>query len=93
MQTVYFGMTLPELVFYGALGISAVIVLIHYLRSEKPFHAAFKGMASGGAGLVLLHFFGGSMGLALPLNLFTVFVSLVLGLPGTAAMAVIEMLK
>lgn len=51
------GLTFPELVFYGALCIAAAIMLIHYLRSEKPFRAAFKGMASGGAGLALLHFF------------------------------------
>ncbi len=95
MQTVYFGMTAPklaELILYGALGISALVMLIHYLRSEKPFKTAFKGMASGGISLALLHFFGGSVGLALPLDLFTVFISLVLGIPGTAAMAIIELL-
>lgn len=89
------GFALPdpaELIFYGTFTLAGVIMLIHFMRSGKPFAAAFKSMASGGLGLVLLHFFGDSLGLALPLNLFTAFVSLTLGLPGTAAMAVIELL-
>jgi len=85
-------MTLPQLLLYGALGIASVVMLIHCLRSEKPFKTAFRSMAGGGISLVLLHFFGSSLGLALPLNLFTAFVSLILGLPGTASMAVIELL-
>lgn len=93
MQIVYFGLTAAELIFYGAFGTAAAVMLIHYLRAEKPFRTALRSMASGGAGLVLLHFFGGKIGLALPLNFFTAFVSLVLGLPGAAAMAVIEWLK
>lgn len=94
MQTIGFGLTCTpaELIFYGALALAGVVMLIHYLRSGKPLTSAFKGMASGGLGLVLLHFFGGQIGLALPLNLFTVFISLTLGLPGTAAMAIAELL-
>ncbi len=96
MQDYYFGLsglTPAELVFYGALTVSAAVMLIHYLKSEKPLKTAFKGMASGGMGLVLLHFFGGKIGLALPLNFFTAFVSLVLGLPGTVLLAVAELIK
>ncbi len=94
MQTNGLGMTCTpvELIFYGALALAGVVMLIHFMRSGKPVTTAFKGMASGGLGLVLLHFFGEHIGLALPLNLFTAFISLTLGLPGTAAMAVIELL-
>lgn len=94
MQTNGLGLTYTpaELIFYGALALAGAVMLIHFMRSGKPAAAAFKGMASGGLGLVLLHFFGGQIGLALPLNLFTVFISLTLGLPGTAAMAAIELL-
>lgn len=94
MQTNGLGLTDPpaELIFYGALALAGVVMLIHFMRSGKPFATALKSMISGGLGLVLLHFFGGQFGLALPLNLFTAFVSLTLGLPGTAAMAVIELL-
>lgn len=94
MQTNGLGMTCTpaELIFYGALALAGIVMLIHFMRSGKPVITAFKGMASGGLGLVLLHFFGEHIGLALPLNLFTAFISLTLGLPGTAAMAVIELL-
>lgn len=86
------GVNNAELIFYGALLLSAAIMAVHYLRSDKPLKSAWNGMASGGMGLVLLHFFGGKIGLALPLNFLTAFISLTLGLPGTAAMAVIELL-
>lgn len=94
MQTIGLGLTRSpaELIFYGAFALAGAVMLIHFMRSGKPFKAALKGMASSGLGLVLLHFFGGQFGLALPLNLFTVFISLTLGLPGTAAMAIIELL-
>lgn len=83
---------LTELIFYGAFVLAGAVMLIHIIRSGKPFATALKSMTSGGLGLALLYFFGDRIGLALPLNLFTVFVSLTLGLPGTAAMAVIELL-
>lgn len=94
MQTFGFGLTASpaELIFYGAFVVAGAVMLIHFIRSGKPFKTALKGMASGGLGLALLHFFGDQIGLALPLNLFTVFISLTLGLPGTAAMAIIELL-
>ena len=94
MQTNSLGLTSSpaELIFYGAFALAGIVMLIHFMRSGKPVTTALKGMASGGLGLVLLHFFGEQIGLALPLNLFTVFISLTLGLPGTAAMAVIELL-
>ncbi len=92
MQNEYFGMTLAELSVYGVMLLSAAAMLIHYMCSEKPVKTALKGMISGVSGLVLLHFFGVDIGLALPLNTFTVFIALTLGLPGTAAMCALQMI-
>lgn len=65
---------------YIILGIAGVIMLIYYARSKKPISSALKGMATGGLGLVLIHLFGGV--LSLPLSLFNLAWSLILGLPG-----------
>ncbi|MGN0675377.1 MAG: pro-sigmaK processing inhibitor BofA family protein [Oscillospiraceae bacterium] len=92
MQNEYFGITAAEIIFYGIMLLAAAAMLIHYIRSEKPLKTTLKGMISGASGLVLLHFFGGDIGLALPLNTFTVFISLTLGLPGTAAMCVLQII-
>lgn len=86
------GLGLPETIFYGAMAIFAVAMLIHYMRSEKPVKTALAGMLSGTAALVALHFFGGSVLPALPLNGFTAFIALTLGAPGVAAMCIISIL-
>ena len=84
------GLSLAELIFYIAGAVCAVAVLIYCARTAKPVRTALLGMLSGAAALAAVHFFGGKFGLALPLNGVTVFVSLVLGAPGVAAMCLIN---
>lgn len=86
------GLTLAELIFYGAAILSAIAVLIYYMRSEKPVKNALLGMLSGALALTAVHFFGGKIGLALPLNGLTAFVALVFGAPGVIFMCIIELL-
>lgn len=87
---IIFGLSFPEMIFYAAMVIFAVAMLIHYMRSEKPVRAALAGMLSGTAALVALNFLGGSVVPALPLNGFTAFIALTLGAPGVAAMCIIS---
>lgn len=65
-----------------------IIMLIYYGRSKKPVRNAFIGMATGGAGLLGVHFLGGYIGLSLSLNLFNTLVSLLLGIPGVILLLV-----
>ncbi len=98
MQDIYTGIVsasdIPELIFYGATAVFAVIMLIHYIRSEKPVRTALCGMLSGTAALLLLNYFGGDISFLpeMPLNGFTAFIALTLGVPGVAAMAVISLI-
>lgn len=87
-----FGMTLAELIFYGTAAVSAIVMLIYYMKSGKPVKNALLGMLSGTAALAAVHFFGGNIGLALPLNGLTAFAALVFGVPGVVVMCVIELL-
>lgn len=89
---IIFGLDLPKIIFYSAMMLFAVIMLIHYMRSEKPVKTALTGMISGTAALIALNFFGESIGLALPLNGFTAFIALTLGAPGVAAMCIISII-
>lgn len=86
------GLSLPEMIFYGALALCALVMVIHYMRSEKPVKTALWGMLTGAAALIAVHFFGGKIGLALPLNGFTSFVAVTLGAPGVALMSIIELI-
>lgn len=82
-------MNIGELIFYAICVISAVIMLIYYLRSKRPVHSAVLGMGSGAFFLLLLHFFGDYVGFSVPLNFFTGFVSLILGIPGVMILALL----
>lgn len=85
-------LTLAEIIFYGTAVLSAIAALIYYMKSGKPVKNALLGMLSGTFALAAAHFFGGNIGLALPLNGLTAFVALVFGAPGVAVMCVIELL-
>lgn len=89
---IIFGLDLAELIFYGTAVVSAIAILIYYMRSEKPVKNALLGMLSGAIALTAVHFFGGSIGLALPLNGLTAFIALVFGMPGVVIMCIIELL-
>ena len=52
----------------------------------------FYGMLTGAAALWAANFFGAEIGLAIPINGFTAFVSLTLGAPGVLALCVISLL-
>lgn len=89
---IIFGLSLAEIIFYGAAVLSAIAALIYYMRSGKPVRNALLGMLSGTLALTAVHFFGDRIGLALPLNGLTAFVALVFGAPGVVFMCIIEML-
>lgn len=90
-KEIIFGLTLPQVIVYGAMAITAVIMLIYYMRSEKPVRSALLGMLSGAAALLIVNHFGGGALPMLPLNGFTAFIALTLGIPGVAAMAVLTL--
>jgi pro-sigmaK processing inhibitor BofA len=76
--------------FYVVFALSAAIMLIYCMKSERSAAAAFKGMISGGGLLLAVHFLGGYIGLYLPLNFFTAAVSLILGMPGVMIITLAE---
>lgn len=82
-------MNIGELIFYAICVISAVVMLIYYLRGEKPVRSAVLGMGSGAVFLLLLHFFGDYVGFSVPMNFFTAFISLILGIPGVMILALL----
>lgn len=67
-----------------------IIILRMYAKRKHTVRSAFFGMMSGGISLAALHFFGGYIGLDIPLNLFNTAVSLILGIPGTAVIAAVN---
>ena len=75
------------------LAYAAGIALIFFFGKMLVIPARFMlklllNGAAGGALLVILNFFGGAIGITVPVNLITAFAAGALGLPGIAAFVV-----
>lgn len=81
-------MELDKIIVTVFLLIASVIMLIAYKQSGKPVK---NGMLVMGTGLVALGL-SSSLGLGVPLNIYTLLTSLVFGAPGVASLAVVNLL-
>lgn len=82
-----------DMIYKGIWVVSAIIMIIYYARRKHTVRSALSGMLSGGAALLLLHYFGDNLGYAPPVNLFNTAVSLVLGVPGAALIMAVNLIK
>ncbi len=78
--------------FYITCGVTAVIMLIYYIRRKRRLLSAFFGIFSGFAALLAVNCFGGLIGVELPLNVFNVCGSVILGIPFVALMIIVNIL-
>lgn len=62
--------------------VAGIFMLIFYGRRKHTVISVVCGMLSGGGALLLMNFFGDSLGYSPPLNLFNTALSLILGVPG-----------
>lgn len=81
-----------EQLFYVLCGVTMVIMFIYYIRRKRRLSSAFFGVFSGFVTLLLVNRFGGCIGAELPLNLFNLCGSMVLGIPFVALMIIVNIL-
>ncbi len=81
-----------EQLFYVLSGVTMVIMFVYYIRRKRRLISAFFGMFSGFAALLLVNRFGGCIGTELPLNLFNLCGSMVLGIPFVALIIIVNIL-
>ena len=79
-----------SVIFYLLCGAAAAAMAVYYVRRRHKLLSALFGSATGLAALLLVNFFGGAFGAQLPLNLFNVCGSTVLGAPFVAAMIIVR---
>ncbi len=82
-----------DMIYKGIWCVIGIIMIIYYARRKHTVRSALAGMLTGGAALILLHYFGDSLGYAPPVNLFNTAVSLVLGVPGAALIMAVNLIK
>jgi hypothetical protein len=70
-----------ETIFKLLCGAVVAIMLIYYLRREKKLMSVLTGVVTGGAALFIVNKYGAFIGADVPLNLFNVLGSAVLGVP------------
>lgn len=80
-----------DLIFKGIWVLAGLIMLRYYAKRKHTVRSALSGMASGGAALMLMHYFGDYIGFTPPLNLFNTAVSLILGIPGVALITCVNL--
>lgn len=80
---------MTDVIFYLICGGAAVVMAVYYLRRRHRLSSALFGSISGISALLLLNFFGEAFGAQLPLNVFNVCGSLVLGAPFVASLVII----
>ncbi|MDD4850961.1 MAG: pro-sigmaK processing inhibitor BofA family protein [Gemmiger sp.] len=71
-------------------GASVLAVARSAAHQKHPLRAVLAGAACGLAGLALVNLLAPYTGVLLPLNRFTAFVGVVLGLPGVIALLVLN---
>ena len=68
------------------------LLLVLLIRMRRAVGTAVASAAMGFAALGAVNLTGLATGVALPLNLFTVLVTLMLGMPGVVSMLVLQLL-
>lgn len=70
-----------NVIFWSLCAVAILAMTVYYFTRLKRFKTAIFGVFTGMAALLLLNFFGGGFGVKLPLNLFNVCGSAILGVP------------
>ena len=79
-----------NIIIWGVIIICEIVMIVHYMKSDKPSRTALKGMLSGTAVLVSINLWGSYIGLNIAINFFTVAIALTLGAPAIIIISLIE---
>ena len=81
-----------DLIFKTVCGVVIAIMIIYYFRREKKLMSLIAGVLTGEAALFILDKYGEIIGIDVPLNIFNVLGSAVLGVPFVVFIAVVNVL-
>ncbi|MCM1507147.1 MAG: pro-sigmaK processing inhibitor BofA family protein [Ruminococcus flavefaciens] len=81
-----------DLVFGAVCTVVVLTMLIYYMRRERKILSFVFGAFTGMTALFILNRYGGAIGAEIPLNIFNVGGSAVLGVPFVAGLVVLKYL-
>lgn len=76
--------------FTGLCVLIIIVMLIYYIRRKRKIISIIFGAVSGAAALIILNKYGASFGIDIPLNLFNVTGSAVLGVPFVLCLVILK---
>ena len=77
--------------FYAVCALPALVMAVYYLRCEHKLRSFLFGSLSGLSALFILNYFSSRLQLDMPLNLFSVVGSAVLGVPFVIFLVIFKM--
>lgn len=81
-----------ENIFKAVCIAAAGIMLIYYIKRERKILSFLFGALTGAAALIILNKYGGLIGAEIPLNIFNVGGSVVLGVPFVICLVILKQL-
>ncbi|MBQ8180716.1 MAG: pro-sigmaK processing inhibitor BofA family protein [Ruminococcus sp.] len=81
-----------KIIFWSLCCASVVVMMIYYATRLKRLKTVIYGVATGIISLLLINYFGEMIGTSLPLNLFNVSGSIILGVPFVICMVIFNFL-
>lgn len=81
-----------DLIFWLICGVVVVVMLIYYSRRDKKVLSFMFGAFTGMVALLIINKYGSVIGADIPLNIFNVSGSAVLGVPFVAGLVVLKYL-
>lgn len=81
-----------ENIFYGVCAAAVLVMLIYYIKRERKLFSALFGALTGAAALIILNKYGSFIGADVPLNVFNVIGSAVLGVPFVICLVILVQL-
>lgn len=81
-----------ENIFKAVCIAAAGIMLIYYIKRERRILSFLFGALTGAAALIILNKYGGLIGAEIPLNIFNVGGSIVLGVPFVICLVILKQL-
>lgn len=81
-----------KIIFWSLCGASVLAMMIYYATRLKRLKTVLYGVLTGIISLLLVNYFGGALDTVLPLNIFNVSGSIVLGVPFVICMVIFNFL-
>ena len=81
-----------EMIFRAICSLVTIIMFVYYLKREKKLLSFFTGAFTGSVALFLLNRYGNMLGVTIPLNVFNISGSIILGVPFVAFLVIMNFL-